>query len=247
MHWRERACQYAPLRPPKLIPFHSAEDQRRVVNAISLKRIPDEDLSLALRAPPELPKDIAPSQAAPLPPAAPTTSWAPSRPKTNSLIVARKPRPSSSASSAAPPSSSRTSSQVVDLTSSPVKTAAPSSSTSRLPSSSQSQVIDISSSPVKDSGAVHDHTQASTEASGSTAQPATVAEGRVVRAEREEDQDESEGSPEPEDDVFYLRHQDDVVGIQHYGGLVGVGERVVLVSDCSQTNDEGRLTLTLRM
>lgn len=66
-------------------------------------------------------------------------------------------------------------------------------------------------------------------ADGSTvAQPGEVAEGRLVAGENGEQAD-PEGSPEPEDDVFYLRHQDEVVGIQHYRGLVGVGERVVLV------------------
>lgn len=147
-------------------------------------------------------------------------------------MVPRKPRPGSSLASSSQPLPSHTSaipfsSLTIDLTSSPVRTGQ-----SQVPSSSQSQVIDVSSSPIK-SEEVNGHiNQGSTEASGSRSsvvQPGTIAEGREVKAERAEEQDESEGSPEPDDDAFYLRHQDEVVGIQHYRGLVGVGERVVLV------------------
>lgn len=56
-----------------------------------------------------------------------------------------------------------------------------------------------------------------------------------MRAEDKADatQDDSEGEDnetQQEDDVFYLRYRTDVVGIQHYNGLVGPGEIVSLVS-----------------
>jgi SWI/SNF-related matrix-associated actin-dependent regulator of chromatin subfamily A3 len=216
-----------------LMHLRRAEDQLRVVDAIKQRKIPDQDLSAALKPPLELPKDIAPSQTAP---PAPTVqpNWPPSKPS-KGLMVPRKPKPgipsSSIASSSQPPivhtSATPSSSHTIDLTSSPARTGQ-----LHVPSSSQSHIIDVSSSPVKPVLEDDHAKQGSTEASGSgsvTAQPGTVAEGRVVKAEREEEQDESEGSPEPDDDVFYLRHQDEVVGIQHYRGLVGVGERVVLV------------------
>lgn len=212
--------------------LRSAEDQVRVVNAIKQRKIPDEDLSAALKPPPELPIGIAPSQAAP-PAATVQPTWPPSKPsKGKSLMVPRKPkagpapsRLASSSQASISQASSAPSSQTIDLTTSPARP-----STSQLPASSQSQVIDLSSSPVKPAAKVGHSDQGSTEASGSNglvAQPGTVAEGRIVKQAQEEE--ESEGSPEPEDDVFYLRHQDEVVGIQHYRGLVGVGERVVLV------------------
>lgn len=168
-------------------------------------------------------------------------------------MVPRKPKPGTSSSGPAnssQPSTSGTpgassSSQVIDITSSPVRVPPASASPSNLPTSSQSQVIDLSSSPSKPTNPNGYSTQASTEASGSgtpIAQPGAVAEGRTVKAEREAEEDESEGSPEPEDDVFYLRHQDEVVGIQHYRGLVGVGERVVLVRLLDGSSEMRNLT-----
>lgn len=160
-------------------------------------------------------------------------------------MVPRKPRPGVHIPSAAATSSqastsssiphASSSSQVIDLTSSPVKAEPSSSAASRLPSSSQSQIIDLSSSPVKASTSLRNEVSAQSpdEADRSPTQPGLIAEGRVIQAQREEDQEDSEGSPEPEDDVFFLRHLDEVVGIQHYPGLVGVGERVVLVSSRS--------------
>lgn len=54
------------------------------------------------------------------------------------------------------------------------------------------------------------------------------AEGKVVFSE-EEDQEVEDQEPPQEEDVFYLRSTSEVVGIQHYNGLVGKGEMVDLV------------------
>lgn len=47
--------------------------------------------------------------------------------------------------------------------------------------------------------------------------------------DQEEEEEEEEEAAVQEDDVFYLRYPTEVVGIQHYHGLVGVGEAVNLV------------------
>lgn len=61
-------------------------------------------------------------------------------------------------------------------------------------------------------------------------QPGEVANGRLVQEQDEEEEEEEEEASVQEDDVFYLRYPTEVVGIQHYRGLVGVGEAVNLVS-----------------
>lgn len=45
------------------------------------------------------------------------------------------------------------------------------------------------------------------------------------------DNDEDPPGATQEEDVFYVRVPSEVVGIQYYTGLVGVGERVTLVSN----------------
>ena len=98
--------------------------------------------------------------------------------------------------------------------------AIPSSSGQPTLPASNSQVIDLTSSPAKPDGAA-------------PKQPGEVAQGRLVNRQDEEEQEEQEEeATEPEEDVFYVRTQGEVVGIQHYPGLVGEGERVVLVRRC---------------
>ena len=138
--------------------------------------------------------------------------WAPARPGSRK----RKDGPSASTTTGAVAGPSGTS-RLAIAPSSGQSSAVPSGSAATVQGSS-SQVIDLTSSPARQG------------LQSETIQPGQVAEGRLVhRQEEEEKEEQEEEAAEPEEDVFYVRTQGEVVGIQHYPGLVGEGERVVLV------------------
>lgn len=155
-------------------------------------------------------------------PKAKSSIWAPPRPGSRK----RKDGPSTSSAAVAGPSgtSGPSSSQSSFATSS--QSGAPT-----LQGSSSSLAIDLTS-PAKGKANVKKE-----EEGNEPRPPADVIEGGLVKQEREyEDEAQQEAAADPEEDVFFVRTQGEVVGIQHYHGLVGEGERVVLVRSVSASS-----------
>jgi SWI/SNF-related matrix-associated actin-dependent regulator of chromatin subfamily A3 len=95
-------------------------------------------------------------------------------------------------------------------------------------SSKEADVFGTAPGP-SSSSAIPGSSQTRAPASSAPRQPGEIANGRLVQEQDQEEEEEEEEAAVQEDDVFYLRYPTEVVGIQHYRGLVGVGEAVNLV------------------
>jgi len=182
--------------------IYRPEDQKRVVAAIKEGRVPDADVSELLKPnTKEIPIDLTMSPNAKY---TETKSWPPSKPGGKAGTLKGK-------------------SMFVERASSKRKLQEASSSR-------ETDVFDAAPGPSSSSStAIPSSSQTRPPASSIPRQPGEVANGRLVQEQDQEEEEEEEEASVQEDDVFYLRYPTEVVGIQHYRGLVGVGEAVNLV------------------
>jgi SWI/SNF-related matrix-associated actin-dependent regulator of chromatin subfamily A3 len=182
--------------------IHRPEDQKRVVAAIKEGRVPDADVSELLKPNTKaIPIDLTMSPNAKY---TETKPWPPSKPGGKA-------------------GTSKGKSMFVERASSKRKLQEASSSR-------EMDVFDAAPGP-SSSSAIPSSSQTPAPASSAPRQPGEVANGRLVQEQDQEEEEEEEEAAVQEDDVFYLRYPTEVVGIQHYRGLVGVGEAVNLVCD----------------